>query len=175
MNIIDVILAVIFLYSAYRGFKKGLIVQAASLVALLLGIYGAIHFSDYTARLLSEKLELTSSYLPIISFAVTFIAIVIIVHLFAGLIESLLKAVALGFVNRLLGLSFAVIKSAFIISIILVIVNGINRRSSILPKQMVEESILYKPVSKFAPTIFPYLNFQDMVDQYKQGVEKINI
>lgn len=166
-NVFDIIFAIILLYSAYKGFSKGFVIQAATLVALLLGIYGAVRFSDYTADILSIKLNITTQYLPLIAFAVTFVAIVILVHLIAGVTEKLLRAVALGFVNRIAGLLFGILKSAFIISILLVIINGIDTRMNIIPSDVKNNSLLYRPLSEFAPKIFPFLKF----NQLREGKE----
>lgn len=171
MNYFDLIFACIFIYAAYKGFSKGIVIQAASLIALIVGIYGAIKFSDVTAAYLTEKLELQTQYLPLIAFAVTFIGIVIAIHLLAKIIDKLMKAVALGFVNRILGLTFSVIKIAFIISIVLVIINNANAKYNFLPKEKVENSLLYKPLSNFAPYLFPYLNFEQIKNSVKDRID----
>ncbi len=162
MNYIDLILLIFLLWSAYRGFRNGLIIEVASLAALILGIFGAIKFSYMTSDFLVEKFDMTTQYLPLISFAITFVIIVIVVHLLAKAIDKLVKAIALGFINRLLGILFGVIKTAFILSIILVILNTIDRKTHFLPDDKIEESFLYKPVSNFAPMIFHDLNFDSI-------------
>ncbi|NJO91413.1 MAG: CvpA family protein, partial [Chloroflexia bacterium] len=101
--VFDIIFLVIFCWAAYRGFTKGFILQVAMLGALFLGIWGAIKFSGYTSALIMEKLQTNVEYLPVISFALTFIVIVIGIHFLAKLVEKLLEAIALSFVNRLLG------------------------------------------------------------------------
>jgi membrane protein required for colicin V production len=168
MNYFDLIIIVVLLWSAYRGITRGFIIMAASLAALILGIWGAIRFSDLTAGLLTRQFDIHTQYLGLIAFALTFIAIVIVVHLIARAADKLLKAVALGFVNRLLGLVFAVLKNAFILSIILVVLNAIDQRTPFLPEEQVENSILYKPLSKLAPAVFPYLNFEDIRQEFRQ-------
>jgi membrane protein required for colicin V production len=160
MNIFDLIFLVIFLWAAYKGFSKGLIIQAASLAALLLGIFGAIKFSGYTAFVLTKKFNVTGEYLQLTAFAITFVLIVIAVHIIARLTEKFVKAVALDFVNRILGLLFSTIKMAFIISIILVIVNIIDYKTPFLPKDKVNKSLLYKPLSSLAPMLFPYFRLE---------------
>ncbi|MFW6226764.1 MAG: CvpA family protein, partial [Bacteroidota bacterium] len=117
MNYIDIILATILLYAAYRGFSKGFVIQIATLIALLLGIIGAIRFSHFVASVLIEKLELTGKSLPVVSFALTFIGIVILVHLIARLTDTLIKAIALGFINRLAGAVFTIAKFGLIMSV----------------------------------------------------------
>lgn len=159
--IFDLIFLVIFVYAAYRGFSKGLIVQAATFAALLLGLVGAVKFSDFTSGLLIEKTSIEGHYLPIVSFALTFIGIVILVHLVSKIVEKLVQAVALGFVNRLAGAVFNMTKFALIVSGVLVILNTINEKKAFLPTEDVERSMMYEPLSSFAPLIFPYLKFEN--------------
>lgn len=167
MNFIDLIFIVILLWSAYRGFVKGFILQLSTLAALLLGILGAIKFSDYTAHLLVNNFSISENYLNIIAFAITFIIIVIVVHLLARVIEKLIQAIALGFINRILGVVFGIVKTAFIISVILVLVNKANNKYHFLPEEKIEHSYLYSPLSDFAPMIFPYLHF----DEFREEID----
>jgi len=162
MNYIDLILLIFLLWSAYRGFRNGLIIEVASIAALILGIFGAIKFSFMTSDFLVEKFEMTTKYLPLISFAITFVVIVIVVHLLAKALDKLVKAIALGFINRLFGILFGVVKTLFILSIILVILNTIDRKTKFLPEDKIEESLLYNPISAFAPLIFRDLNFESI-------------
>ena len=144
MNYFDIIFAAILLYAAYKGFSKGIVIQAASLIALILGIYGAIKFSDVTATFLIEKFDLQTEYLSLISFAITFVGIVILVHLIARIIDKFIKAIALGFVNRAFGGIFAIIKTAFIISIVLVIINNANKKFDFLPEDTREVTRIHR-------------------------------
>lgn len=154
MNIIDIILLILLAWGLISGIKNGLIHEVASLAALILGIYGAVHFSDYTSELLIEHFELSGKYLPIISFALTFIAIVIAIHFLAGIMDKLVKAIALGFVNRIFGAAFGLLKTALILSIVIFLFNSINEKTRILPKEKLEGSVLYGPVAGFFPLLF---------------------
>lgn len=171
MNYFDIIFIVLLAWSAYKGYLKGLIYQAASLAALLLGIFGAIKFSDVTSTFLRVKLDVTSEYLPIIAFAITFVLIVILVHFIGKLVEKLVKAVALGMANKILGIAFGLLKSAFIISVILTGINAINKNTQLIPEEQIEKSLLYKPLSKIAPAIFPYLHFDEINLQMEEEEE----
>lgn len=162
VNYFDFIFAIFLLWSAYRGITKGFLIMAASLAALILGVWGAIHFSHLTAALLISFFGLQTKYLALIAFSITFIGIVVLVHLLSRALDKLVKAVALGIVNRLAGLLFGILKTAFLISIFLVILNGIDNRVPFIPDEHKEKSLLYQPLSKLAPAIFPFLNFQDI-------------
>jgi len=148
-------------------------VQLATLAALLLGILGAVLFSDFTSGLIIKKFDVSGQYLPILSFAVTFIVIVIAVHLLAKALNKLIDAIALGIVNRLLGVLFSLLKTAFIVSIVLVLINKADNKYNFIPDETKDESLLYKPLSNFAPMIFPYLNFDKIRDKFEE--EKSNI
>lgn len=160
-NVFDIVAVVLLAWSGYRGFSKGIISALASLTALLLGIWGAIKFSQLTAFYLSDLIKVDEKLMSIIAFAVTFIGIVIGIHFFAKLIERLVKAVALGFVNKIFGAIFGVLKIAFIISVVLFFVNAINTKTGFLSLKFKEYSILYQPIEKFAPSIFKYLDVED--------------
>ena len=166
MNYFDIIFILLFLWSAYRGIKKGFVVMAASLAALILGIWGAVRFSYFTFSFLSSHFELKTQYLSLIAFALTFVIIVILVHLIARLIEKLVEAVALGILNRIAGLLFGLIKTAFILSVILVVINTIDEKLPFIPEEHKSNSLLYEPLSKLVPSIFPYLKF----DQFKKNI-----
>ena len=57
MNYIDIVLSILLVLSAISGFKKGLVVELASLAALVLGIWGAFEFSYITSEFLVENLN----------------------------------------------------------------------------------------------------------------------
>jgi membrane protein required for colicin V production len=162
MNYIDIIIAIIFAWALFRGFKNGLFIEVASVAALILGIWGAIRFSGYTANKLEEMFDMQTEYLGLIAFILTFIGIVVLIHFLANAMDKLMKAVALGFVVRILGMVFAVIKSALIISIVLVIIETIDQKAHFLPQEKIGESRLYRPVADFAPMLFPIIEGSDL-------------
>ncbi|MCP4310996.1 MAG: CvpA family protein [Bacteroidetes bacterium] len=161
MNILDIIFLLPLLFALYRGFKNGMVHLIASLVALILGILGAMKLRPLFASLLDSIFNIDPGHINVIAFAVAFVTIVIVVHVAAFFIDKLIKAVALNFVNRLLGMAFGVLVTAFVISMILLPVNQVNAERQIIKPKHIEGSLLYKPLSSFAPAIFPYLKKQE--------------
>jgi len=174
MSFIDIILIAIFIFAGFKGFQKGFISQLASLAGLLLGIWGAIKFSDYTAGLLAEHLHFTTEYLPLIAFAITFVIIVIGVHFIGVVVEGVFDMAFLGFANSILGVVFGVLKTAFILSVILVILEKSNYKLNILPKDITEKSLFFRPVERLAPSIFPDLNFDEIKTKLKETFSPVN-
>jgi membrane protein required for colicin V production len=161
MSYIDIILGLLLIFAAISGFRKGLIVELVSLAALILGIWGAIEFSGVTSEFLTENLNLKTEHLNIISFVVTFIVIVILVHIVGNVIDKIVETAMMGFLNKLAGMVFGVLKSALILSVILVIFDKIDEDVQILSPEAKTKSKLYTPMRNLAPSIFPFVDIWD--------------
>ena len=161
MNYLDIIFLIPLLFALYRGFKKGIIHMVASLAALVLGIFGAIQLRPLFASFLDSVFDISPDYINIIAFSVAFVVIVLLVNLVAYMVEKLIKAVALNFINRLMGMAFGLLVTAFVLSMILWPLNQINAEKQIIKAERIDNSLLYKPLSAFAPAIFPYLKKQE--------------
>lgn len=157
MNFIDALIAIPLLWFTYKGFNKGLIIELATLIALLLGIYIAGHFSDYTADFLREKMDFHSRYMSIISFSITFLGIVLLVMLFGKSLEKVVNILLLSFVNKISGALFGLIKAAFVISVLIYILGTFEMEEKLVDHELQQNSFLYKPVKSIAPAIFPII------------------
>ena len=155
MNTFDIIIAVLLLFGFIRGLFKGLFVEVASFVALIAGIYGAIHFSHYTRELLVTRVSWDEKYLTLISFAITFIIIVLVISLAGKMLTKMANFASLGILNKLLGGIFGVLKIGLLLSIILLMFAKLNNRLPFLSEEQQESAVLYKPIKNLAPTIFP--------------------
>jgi membrane protein required for colicin V production len=168
MNYIDVILGLLLFFSAISGFRKGLVSEMASLAALILGIWGAIEFSYITTKFFSENCNLETEYMNLISFITTFIVIVILVHIVGSAVNKLIETAMLGFANKLAGMAFGLLRSALILSIILLVFDKIDEDVKILSRETKEKSRLYMPVRNFAPSLFPFIDIWDDMDHFNE-------
>lgn len=157
MSIIDIVLGALLLFGLVRGVMKGLFVEIASLVALVLGIYGAIHFSHFAAGFLKSKVDWNEKTINIIAFAITFVIIVLAISLAGKALTKLADFAALGIINKLAGGVFGVLKIGLILSVVLLVFNKLNNTLPFMEQDDLEESILYNPVKSLAPLIFPNL------------------
>ncbi len=169
MNYLDAIIAIPLLWFTYKGFSKGLIIELATLIALLLGIYISAHFSDYTADFLRQKLDFHSEYMSIISFSLTFIGVVFLVMIFGKSLEKVINVLLLGFVNKILGGVFGLIKVSFVLSILIFILTTFQIEEKIIDQNIQDESLLYPPIKLIAPMVFPVIkesnvDFLDKLD-----------
>jgi membrane protein required for colicin V production len=136
---------------------KGFFVEIASLIALIGGIYGAIYFSYFAANILKEYVEWSENYITLTAFAVTFIVIVISVSSLGKVFTKMANFVALGMINKILGGVFALLKSVVILSVIFIFFARLNSVIVFVEKETFETSVLYTPVKKIVPTIFPQI------------------
>lgn len=155
MNTVDIILSLILLYGLVRGFFRGLLTELASLVGIVAGIYGAVHFSHFLGDFLSRQVDWKIQYVNLVSFAITFILIVVIVSLVGKMLTKVAAFAALGLVNKFLGAVFGILKSAFVASVIIMFFKATNESIEIVEEETLEDSILYDPVESIAPIILP--------------------
>lgn len=157
MAIIDIVLGALILFGLIRGLMKGLFVEVASLVALIAGVYGAIHFSNFAAEFLMERVDWNEKTINITAFAITFVIIVLAISLAGKALTKLADFAALGFLNKLLGGVFGGLKIALILSIVLMVFTKLNKTIPFVSDEELEDSVLYEPIKSIAPKILPSL------------------
>ena len=163
MPVIDIILGALIIYGIIKGFFKGLFVEVASLLALMLGVYGAVHFSNYAAEFLSNYVDWSGKKINISSFIITFVVIVLAISLAGKALTKLANFAALGIINKLLGALFGGLKIALILSVLLLVFDRFNNTLSLVSEEELEDSILYKPVSSIATMILPQFINEDKI------------
>lgn len=161
MSVVDIVLGTLLIFGLIRGFMKGLFVEVASLVALVAGVYGAIHFSHYVSEKLGDTVNWDEKYVNVMAFAITFFVIVLLVSLAGKAFTKLADFAALGIVNKLLGAAFGVLKIGFIASVVLIIFAHTNKSIEFVSQEKLSQSVLYKPVKNIATLIFPNIIKQE--------------
>jgi membrane protein required for colicin V production len=172
MNAIDIVILIPVLWGFWRGFMKGAIMEAATFVAFFLGVWGGIHLSDGVASLIHKWTDSQSPYIPLISFALVFVAILAGVFFVAKMVEKLAKKSALSLVNKLLGGAIGGMKFLLLLSVLFFVVDAIEKKIEIIPPSMKDKSLLYRPVAKVAPMIIPGLGESSLSDKGQEASDK---
>lgn len=155
MNFIDIVILVPIIYAAWKGFKHGLIIEIFTLLALFVGIYASIHFSDLTSNFLRENVGMSSKYVPVIAFTLTFLGIGAMVYFLGKTIEKIIKVTQLTPINKLAGVFFSVLKYIYILSTLLILLESYDEKIGFFPPNMKEESLLYHPIMQVSKTSIP--------------------
>ena len=155
MNTFDIVLLGLLLFGFIRGLMKGLFVELASLISLIAGVYGAIHFSYFAGGFLSQYVDWEEKYISIGAFAITFIAIVVVIALLGKMFTKMANFASLGFLNKILGGIFGALKFGVILSILLIIFDKLNKNLPFVNEELTDNAVLYEPVRGLAPLLFP--------------------
>lgn len=171
MNTFDIIITALLLFGFVRGIMKGLFVEIASLVALVAGVYGAIHFSYFIGDWLKNSVTWDEKYISLAAFAGTFVVIIIVIALLGKILTKIADFASLGILNKILGGVFGALKIGLILSVAFIFFGKMNDTIPFVKEESLEESILFKPVKKIAPTIFPSIIKDDENEEEKNTLE----
>jgi membrane protein required for colicin V production len=120
MNILDIIIVGLIAFFFIKGIFRGFFREITSLAGVVFGIIIGNHYHPQMADYLKAYIPLEKP-LPLISFIVLFIAVMIGFHLLGLLLHSLFKRLLIGWFDRTLGICFALIKG-IIVSYLLIVV-----------------------------------------------------
>ncbi len=154
MGLLDILLGIPLVWGLWKGLKNGLFMELASIVALVAGIFGAIHFSYITGDYLSDQLDWDERNMSIAAFIITFILIIILVHLAGKLLTKVANFAMLGLLNKIAGAIFGVLKIAILLGALLIFFDRMESTFGLLDEQTKEESVLFQPLTDIGALIF---------------------
>jgi len=137
MNPFDVFIIIVLGYSIVRGLFRGLVKEVSSIFGVLGGFYAAYSYYPVMAKILAG-LVANVSYLNILSFLVIFCSVLIIISILGVVIKYLLNVAFLGWIDRLCGVFFGLIKGVLIVTVLFIIL------TTFLPKgaSLIKKSVL---------------------------------
>lgn len=168
MSFVDIILGLLLLWGLWKGLKNGLFIELASIVALIAGIYGAIHFSYYAGDYLTQRTDWEERYINLTAFVITFFLIILAVNLLARLLTKIAQFALLGWLNRLAGGIFGVVKVAVLLGALLIFFDRVNTSAGLVEDENIRKSVLYEPIKQIGALVF------DQVLKEEQKKREIN-
>ena len=170
MNYLDIIITVSLLYGLIKGFSNGIIKEVTSLLALFIGVYVAINFSEFLEPKFINVLAGYQEFVPVLAFGVLFLVSVLCVKALGFVVDKLTKALALGVFSRLFGGVFGCLKVVILFSFLLFFITDYN----LIDKQTKEDSVLFDPLSDVAKIITPQLKkHQSILNKIDKGTKKV--
>ena len=157
MNVIDIIILLCCVLAIFRGVTKGFIAQAAALVALVLGAWMSFHFSSVVVEWLKPVMDFSPAVLQAIAFTLILLAVFFALTLAGKMLEGIVKIVMLGWLNKLLGVVFALLKVILAIGLLILIFDSVAKALEIDCSKTIGESLFYTPIKDFADVFFPYM------------------
>lgn len=172
--IVDILFALTMILAIFKGFTKGFVVSIFSLLALIIGLAAAVKLSAVVAAYLSENVVANSKWLPVLSFLLVFIVVILLVGLGAKLIKKTIDFAMLGWLDRLGGMLLYIIIYTIIFSVLLFFAEKIF----LVKAETISNSIVYKYVSPWGPKVIDNLGriipfFKNMFTQLDHFFEGI--
>lgn len=157
MNVLDIIILVCCVPAIIGGFSKGFVSQAISLVALVLGVWLSFKFSGVVGEWLGTYFDLPDTVMHVIAFAVILILVILVLSLLGKALEAILKVVMLGWLDKLLGVVFGVVKAFLFAGLLIILLDAVQGVLPVIPAETIDGSVFYHPVKDLADLVFPYL------------------
>ena len=140
-----------------QGFRKGFISQAVSLVSIVLGAWLAFKFSEPVGEWIKTFADVNGVVLQVLSFSLIFHTVYLVLLLIGKIAQKFVKFVMLGWLDRLLGMTFGLLKMVLIFGLVIICIDAINSTLPVIPSETIDGSVLYHPLKSIADVIFPYL------------------
>ena len=173
MNYLDIIISVPLLYGLIKGFSNGLVKEISSVIALFVGVYVAINFSEYLEPKFIDIFGGYKQFVPVLAFGVLFLVSVLCIKTLGFFVDKLAKALALSFFSRLFGAVFGFSKVIIIFSFLLFFIADYN----LINKQTKDSSVLLEPLTDVAKTVVPNIqkhkSILDKIDEEAKKAKEI--
>lgn len=164
--IIDIAFIIVMIIAIFKGIRKGLVLGIFSLLAFIIGLAAALKLSVVVAAYLKDNAGSFTKWLPVISFMIVFIAVVLLVGLMGRAIKKTMQFAMLGWLDSLGGIVLYVAIYAIIFSIFLFFADKLF----LIQPVTIHDSKVYPYVAPWGPKVIDNLGriipiFKDMFTQ----------
>ena len=156
MNTVDIIILACMIPALVQGLRKGFIDQVTSLISVVLGIWLSFHFAGVVTGWIQPYLEIPEKVLNVISFLLILVAVILVLGLIGRVLESTVKFVMLGWLDKLLGLVLSLIKGALVVGLLVMLFNTLNTKFELVDEKILGDAVLYTPMKDLAYLVFPF-------------------
>lgn len=168
MTLLDIVLLIFIGWFGFLGFKNGLVYEIACVLALVLGCWMAYHFSDWVAMLI-----IGTHLAKPISMVFTFIVVLLLIRFAGRLFSKIIKLAIPGSIDHIFGLLFGICKVLVTGSVILFILQDIDKKGLLLKNETKEKSITYQYVEPIVPNAMNWESTQSLLPNQKEDKQSI--
>lgn len=169
MSWLDILILLPLLIGLVRGLMKGLIVEVSSIVAILLGFFGAKYWSAAFASWLMQQFDWSETACIVVAYALLFAGIALGLNIVARLLSKLFQKIQLGWLNRLLGGIFGTAKWGIVIVALVLCVHNLDKQFQFIQPELREKSVVYTTITPYAEQAWEEIKAQV---EAKQGTEQ---
>lgn len=171
MEIIDILLILILAFGAYKGYQSGLLIQIITFVAFIIAVVAAFNLGQLGIIKLKEWFNMHESILPVISFILIFLGVLILIILLGKFLTSVLHQTLLGSIDQYAGAFVGILKTAFGLGCILWLLEKSGLK---IPESYTDESFIYNWLTEYSPNVINVLGkiipFQDIMKKVEEVI-----
>ncbi len=116
---LDIFFVILMVLGIYKGYSRGFVVALFSILAFIAGIAAAMKLSATVANYLGNNEVIGKQWLPVLSFLLVFIVVVLLVRLGASVIEKTMQLAMLGWVNKIAGIILYIVLYIVLLSVVI--------------------------------------------------------
>lgn len=147
---LDVVILLPLLVGLVRGLMRGLVTELIAILAVVLGCVGArLWAAPFSAWLLAQ-FTWPNAVCDVVAYTLLFLAVAIFINMVGKLVTRLLRAIHLGFLNRLLGGVFGIAKYAIVVLTIVFLTDTLDRQFHFIRPEIKQSSVTYQPAIQTA-------------------------
>jgi membrane protein required for colicin V production len=155
MIVIDLLISAYLIYQIYKGFLNGFISELSAILSILIALYAATNYYDYTLDFMQLFIKSNENDMTIFARVITFVLALMLVLIVSNSLTKMVDLAQMGLFNKISGAIFGFFKSLLIMSIFLNIFSKFNATILIVSPQHISESKLYYPIMQITHKIFP--------------------
>lgn len=172
--IIDIILFILVVFAIIKGISRGFVVAIFSFIAIIIGVAAAMKLSYIAANWLQQSFNVNGAWLPILSFLLVLLGVILLVRWVANLIQAAINIAMLGWLNKLGGVILYMLIYFFVYSIILFYLT----KMEMLTPETISASHTYNLIEPFGPKAVDVLGsiipvFKNIFEQLSTFFETI--
>lgn len=173
---IDIIFLILMILAVFKGMSRGFIFAVFSLLAFVIGLAAALKLSATVARYLHSQTSINGYWLPVLSFAIVFISVALIIRWAAALVKKTVRLAFLGWADTLAGIVLYAVIYLMVFSVILFFANRVH----LVTPQLRAASKTYFFIEPFGPRVISFVGkflpffshmFSDLT-RFFEGVSK---
>lgn len=157
MTWFDIIILLVLLGAFIRGMQKGLTMQLAGLVAIIVGAIFAGKAANVILPYLLKTISVPANVAVVLSYVLAFIIIVFGIKFIGKMLHSLFEALHISFLNKIMGALFGILSASIVLSILLNLAVMLDPEEELLTSNIKTETFFYSRIQMVVPTIVPYL------------------
>jgi membrane protein required for colicin V production len=142
MEILDLIILMPLIYGAYKGYKRGFIMSLFLLLAVVVGLYAAFHFTDLIVSYGKEHFAWKSSYIAPVTFLSLFLVVGAGIYFGGKVLESVIKLAKLSILNSLAGALLGLLQWTYFVGSLLLMLISFDQKESIISKETKQHSLI---------------------------------